>query len=193
MNTSFSPFLFSSQTHPSPSHGPLLCFMACLQRSRSPAAQSQCWAGAGDANSLIKSSSACLPWVEAANRNRFPHPPPLFWFACLSRPIVMAGYGCVTGSIWIPKRVANSSWLHRRYLRVLYLEHFYPEAVKNGCSQGFLMKGILESPVETASARPITMQHWWGAVWEWKGEGDATRPREEGRGRGETQGMSACV
>lgn len=60
---------------------------------------------------------------------------------------------------------------------IFCLSHFCSGAMKNDCSQGLLMKGILEASVETVSACPITTQHWRGEVWEWKGEGDAMSSR----------------
>lgn len=118
--------------------------------------------------SLIKSSSACLPRAGQTNRHSFPV---LLRFPRISRPTVIADYECVTeayGSIFLD--YAGSTC-------IFCLSHFCPGAMKNYCSQGLLMRAILEASVETVSARPITAQHWRGEVPEWKGEGDAISSR----------------
>lgn len=120
--------------------------------------------------SLIKSSSACLPRAGPTNHYSFPV---LLRFPRISQHIVIANYERVTGSVW--------TWLisldYAGSTCIFCLSHFCPGAVKNECSQGLLMKAILEASVETVSARPITTQHRQGEVWEWKGEGDAMSSR----------------
>ncbi len=124
--------------------------------------------------SLIKSSSACLPRAGLTNRYSFPI------FLHFSEPSESvhcnSDYERVRGSIRTPKCMATITWLPWKYLHILSFTLF-SRGREKWLQSGPLMKGILEASVDTVSARPITTQPWRGEVWESKGEGDALSSR----------------